>query len=93
MGIPLMYVQRDHFVVSPDILTKQYSDTDVEYMRTFKLEGDAYTDDSKHIFDEFKPLIIDGPGWTYVKSFGHKRDGRGAILALKRQAEGSDASK
>jgi len=60
MGLPLAYVQRDHFVVSPGMLTEQYSDTDVEYMRTFKLEGDAYTADNKRVFDELKPLIIDG---------------------------------
>jgi len=75
------------------MLTQQYSDSDVEYMRTFKPEGDAYISDSKRVFDELKPLIIDGPSWTYVKPFGPKCDGRGAILDLKHQTEGSDASK
>ena len=75
------------------MLKKNYSDTDVKYMRTFKLKGGACTADSKRIFDELQPLIIDGPGGTYVKLFELKRDGRGAILALKRQAEGIIASK
>ena len=92
MGFPLTYAQRDHFVISPDMMT-DYSDTDVEYMRTFKLEGDAYTANSNRVFDELKPLIIEGPGCTYVKTFGPKRDGRGTILALKRQDEGSATSK
>ena len=93
MDRPLTYVQRDHFVVWPDMLTESYSDTDVKYMHTFKLEDDTYTSNSKRVFDDLKPLISDGPGWTYVKTFGPKCDSRGAILALKRQAEGSDASK
>ena len=44
-------------------------------------------------FDKLKPLIINGPVWTDVKMFGPKRDGSGAILALKYQAEHSTASK
>ena len=73
-----------HDVVHPSILTESYDDTDVEYMRTFKLEGAEFQADSGRISDELKSLVIDGPGWTYVKPFGSKRDGRGAILALKK---------
>ena len=54
----------DQSVVIPYVLTEQYSDTDAKFIRTFKLEDDAYTFDSKHVFDELKPLSIDGPGWT-----------------------------
>jgi hypothetical protein len=65
------------------MLLEVYDDTDVEYMRTFKLEGAEFKADSARLFDELKPLVIDGPGWTYVKPFSTKRNGRGAILALK----------
>ena len=75
------------------MLTEAYDDTDVEYMRTFKLEGAEFQADSARLFDELKPLVIDGPGWTYVKPYGKKRDGRGAILALKMQAEENAATK
>jgi hypothetical protein len=75
------------------MLIEVYNDTDVEYMRTFKLEGAEFKADSARLFDELKPLVTDGPGWTYVKPFSNKRNGRGAILALKLQAEGTAATK
>ena len=44
------------------LTTVLYDDTDVEYMRTFKLEGAEFKADSARLFDELKPLVIDGPG-------------------------------
>ena len=93
MGLTLTYVHSDHFVVSPDILMERYSNTDIKYMCTFKLEDNACTAESKRILGDLKPLIIDGPGWTYVKRCWSKRDGRGAILDLKRQADGIAVSR
>ncbi|KAI2501803.1 Reverse transcriptase (RNA-dependent DNA polymerase) [Fragilaria crotonensis] len=49
----------------------------------FELIIDAY--------DEFKPLVVDGPGWSFIKKFDKAKDGRGAVLALKTQAEGTSA--
>jgi hypothetical protein len=35
---------------------------------------------------------VDGPGWSFIKRFDkNKKDGRGAVLALKSQAEGTSA--
>jgi hypothetical protein len=36
-------------------------------------------------------LIVDGPGWSFIKKFDKTKDGRGAVLALKAQAEGTSA--
>jgi hypothetical protein len=47
--------------------------------------------DNRNLYDEFKPLIVDGPGWGFVKKFDKQKDGRGAVLALKTQAEGTSA--
>ena len=93
MPPPLTYCQRVHEKVHPSMLLEVYNDTDVKYMRTFKPEGAELKADSARLFDELKPLVIDVPGWTYAKSFSNKRNGRGAILALKLQAEGTAATK
>ena len=93
MGIPMMYVQRFHTDVTPEMLLATYENTDEEFMCTFKLEGEAWNADNGTYWNELKPLIIDGPGWTYIKPFGARKDGRGAIIALTMQAEGSAALK
>jgi hypothetical protein len=43
------------------------------------------------LYDEFKPLVVDGPGWGFVKKFDRMKNGRGTVLALKSQAEGLSA--
>jgi hypothetical protein len=35
--------------------------------------------------------VVDGPGWSFVRKFDKHKDGRGAVLALKTQAEGTSA--
>ena len=66
------------------MMLENYNDTDVEFLRTFKLERAEFKADSGRLYDEFKPLVFDDPGWTYIKPFGPKYDGRGAVLALKK---------
>ena len=43
--------------------------------------------------DEFKPLVVDGPGWSFfIKKFDRTKDGRRAVLALKAaQVEGTSS--
>jgi hypothetical protein len=36
-------------------------------------------------------LVVDGPGWSFIKKYDKAKDGRGAVLALKSQAEGTSA--
>jgi len=91
--IPLPYVFRDHETVSTEIRGQTYSSTDEEYMAVTLLSGEHYVTDNKRVYDELKPLIVNGPGWAFIKTFNTKRDGRGAVLALKLQAEGSAAIK
>ncbi len=86
MGNPMMYVQRFHTDVTPEMLLAPYENTDEEFMCTFKLEGKAWNADNGTYWNELKPLIIDGPGCTYIKLFGDRKDGRAAIIALTMQA-------
>jgi hypothetical protein len=43
------------------------------------------------LYDKFKPLVVNGPGWSFVKKFDNKKQGRKAVLVLKTQAEGTSA--
>jgi hypothetical protein len=45
--------------------------------------------DNRTLYDKFKDLVVDGPGWSFVKKFDKRKDGRGAVMALKTQAEGT----
>ena len=71
----------------------KYDSTDVELMRTFKMECDVYMANSKRVYDELIQLIIDGPDYTYDKTFRSKHDDRGDSLAVKCQAKSSTTPK
>ncbi|MFN9980757.1 MAG: hypothetical protein ACK53Y_12605, partial [bacterium] len=68
-----------------------YQDHDARLVATTLLQGDWFTIDNQRVYDEFKNLVVKGPGWSFVKAFDRAKDGRGAVLALKRQCEGTSA--
>ena len=43
------------------------------------------------MFSLLKPLFVNGAAWPFAKAFNRAKDGRGAYLAVKRQAEGAAA--
>ena len=59
MGLPLADVHRDHTVFFSDTLTELHNNTYIEFMCTFKLEGNEFKADSKCVYDELKLRIID----------------------------------
>ena len=91
--IPLSYIHRKHTLVTPEILGATYTDTDAEFCNTFALDGVDYKADVKRYYDTLKPLLINGPGWTFIRPFDKANDGRGAITALVAQAEGDSSRK
>ena len=46
---------------------------------------------NKMVYNEIKGLVIEGPGWAFIKQYDASENGREAILALKAQAEGQSA--
>lgn len=50
-----------------------------------------YAIDSKTLYDELKPMVNDGPCWSFIKQYDKSKDGCKAFLALKQQAEGQAA--
>ena len=91
--IPLSYIHRTHTVATPEILAFVYADTDAEYMHTYALSGVDYEADCKRYYDTLKPLLINGPGWTFIRPFDRTSDGRGSVTALVAQAEGPASKK
>jgi hypothetical protein len=88
---PLSYVFQDHAVVDPAMHLVAYDDHDSRLVATTELQGPWYKIDNHRAYDEFKALVLKGPGWSFVKGFNRTRNGRDAILTLKRQCEGTSA--
>ena len=88
---PLTYLIRDHDAVTPELLAADYASTQERLFATTSLSGAHFELDNRTLYDEFKPLVVDGPGWSFIKRFDKKKDGQGAVLALKAQAEGTSA--
>lgn len=65
-----------------------YNSVDDYLMATTKLEGDHYKIDNAQLYNDIKPLLVDGAGWAFVKRYNRRKDGRGAVMALRKQAKG-----
>lgn len=89
--IPLAYIYREVDVVDAAAHAAVYPNNDARYMRTTLLAGHWYTADNTRVWNEWKSLIQDGPGWDFIKRFDATNDGRGAILALTAQTESENS--
>jgi hypothetical protein len=88
---PLSYLVREHEEVTPAHHDAEYQSIPERLIATTALNGTHFDLDNRTLYDEFKPLVVDGPGWSFIKKFDRSKDGRGAVLALKSQAEGTSA--
>ena len=90
---PLSYIHRAHTEVTNEVRNVEYDDLDDHLVSNTMLEGQCFAIDNNRYYAEFKSYISDGPGRTLVKHFDAKKDGRGAVLALKKQyAEGESTN-
>ena len=88
---PLSYLVREHEEVTQGQLDAEYPSVQERLIATTALSGTHFNLDNRTLYDEFKPLVVDGPGWSFIKKFDKSKDGRSAVLALKSQAEGTSA--
>ena len=89
--IPLSYIHRDNEEVTDEIReeAEEYiDDEDAVLMMVTVLSGEHFMIDNRRYYVEFKALIADGPGWSFIKTYDTSQDGRKAVLALKAQCEG-----
>ena len=86
--VPLRYLIREQAEVTDTIREAAYDSMEERLIATTVHTGSHYALDNRTLYDELKPLVIDGPGWGFIKQFDKTKDGRSAVLALKSQAEG-----
>jgi hypothetical protein len=92
--IPIVYLVRENDVITPDMHDMALYDSVDEYMMaTTILSGDHFKIDNTRLYNDLKPLVIEGAGWAFIKKFDRSKNGRGAVLALKRQSEGNSAKR
>jgi hypothetical protein len=50
-----------------------------------ELTGRHFQQDNKRVWNKLKPLVVDGPGWVFIKSLEATKHGCNVLLTLKRQ--------
>jgi len=87
---PINYVYREHEVPDPQDFVGPWDSHD-----DFLIACTWFNADNKRVYDELKALCLGKSStpvaWTFIKSFDRQCDGRSALLALKRQCEGTAA--
>ena len=72
-------------------MTAAYASDVDRHIATTVHVGRHYDLDNTTLYDELKTLVVDGPGWAFVRKFDKTKDGRAAAMALKQQAEGASS--
>jgi hypothetical protein len=88
---PISYVFREHQLVDAAMHIANYNDHDKRLINTTVLAGPWFELDNQRVYEEFKALILKGPGWSFIKTYDRTKNSRGAVLALRRQCEGTSA--
>jgi hypothetical protein len=88
--IPSTYLVHEHEEVMPEIQNTDYGSIQEWLIATSTaLSGPHFELDNQMLYNKLKPLVIDGLGWSFIKKYDKKKQGRKAVLALKMQAEGT----
>jgi hypothetical protein len=77
-----------HGEVTPAIRAAPYASDIARLIATIIHHGRHYDLDNSTLYEELKTLVVDGPGWAFVRQFDRTKNGRADVLALKGQAEG-----
>jgi hypothetical protein len=85
--IPISYVFRDTLAITQADRDADYHSTDAKLIRCTVLQGTHFNADNVRVWNEWKVLVQDGPGWDFCKRFEGTQNGREAVLILRRQQE------
>lgn len=91
MTIPLLYVLRDHDVVTPAQRDAEYPTSDLRLMSLVQLDGREFRKDNTLVWQLLRPLVLETPAWNYVKQYDVTQNGRMAFLTLQTRGEGEAA--
>ena len=89
--IPLVYVYRKRKYPQEGLKPDDFASMDDYLSEVTLLSGQHYRLDNQRVWNELKSLVSDGPGWSFIKAFEKKTDGRRAVLALIRQHDGENS--
>ena len=84
----LAYIYREYETATNAIMTATYSEAVEELEATILLSGAWFQADNKTFYEHLKKWVNGGPGWTYIKNFNKKQNGRSAFLELKERCTG-----
>ncbi|KAL7575863.1 hypothetical protein ACA910_003179 [Epithemia clementina (nom. ined.)] len=85
-GVPLTYVLREEAEVDADALAETYDSIDDDLVAMTAHEGEQFKLDCKRVFELYRPIIINGPAWTFVKPTQQwSKNGREAYFVVKKQ--------
>jgi hypothetical protein len=73
------------------VYAANYTGHDAQLNATTTLQGGWFELDNARAYDEFKSLVLKGPGWSFIKQYDKTKNGRAASLAQKRQCEGTSS--
>jgi hypothetical protein len=85
--VPLRDLIREAAEVMDDIRAMAYDSTEERLIAVMVHTSSHYALDNHTLYDELKPLVINGPGWGFIKQIKKTKDGWSAVLALKSQAK------
>lgn len=94
LNIPLSYIIRDTPIPGINLFSDTYDSSDEALIDCVALSGTYYREDNAKVWAILESCTLPsstnkGNAWPFISSFSRKKDGRGAILALRGQAEGA----
>ncbi len=84
-NIPLAYVIRED--AAPQV-NQAFQTEHHRLIAITPLAGVEYDEDNGRVFDILKSLLINGPAWTWMRSYNNTRNGRQAWISLINHFEG-----
>jgi hypothetical protein len=66
--------------VTQEILGAKYATTKDQLIATMVHSGKQFVINNKTLYDELKPLVINGLGWNFIKQHDKMKDGHKAVL-------------
>ena len=71
----LCYVFHQKAEVEDADYNVDYANNKERYQRLTVLTGDHYMVNNKMVYNKIKGLVIDGPGWVFIKQYDSSEDG------------------
>jgi len=88
--IPLTYIMRDNREIPVDDPFPIGNPTfDLELIRRAEHDNETYNSNNELVWNMVRAVTHGTDAWAFVKSYSRTKDGRGAMLALKRQFMGT----